>query len=65
MVAGQQQGAIGELTGATGRAPGMAIGDRTHPNGGAAWRWWRMLQATAFNGGEAAPVTDDIDGVAL
>jgi hypothetical protein len=30
-----------------------------------AWRQWRMLRAAAFNGGEAAPVMDDIGGVAL
>jgi hypothetical protein len=48
-----------------GGAPGKAVGGGAHPSGGAVWRWWRMLRAAAFNGGEAAPVTHDIDGVAL
>jgi hypothetical protein len=65
VVAGQWQGATSELTGATGRAPGKAVGGGAHSSGGVAWRWWRMLRAAAFNGGEAAPVMDDIDGVAL
>jgi hypothetical protein len=38
---------------------------RAHPSGSGAWRRWRMLPTAVFNGGEAAPVTDDIDGVAL
>jgi hypothetical protein len=45
--------------------PGKGVEGGAHPSGGAAWRRWRMLWAAAFNGGEAAPVTDDIDGVAL
>jgi hypothetical protein len=65
VVAGLWQGAAGELTGATGRAPGKAVRGRAHTSGGAAWRRWRMLRAVAFNSGEASPVTDDIDGVAL
>jgi hypothetical protein len=48
-----------------GGTPGKAIGGGAHPSGGTAWRWWRMLWAAAFNGSEAAPVMDDIDGVAL
>jgi hypothetical protein len=53
------------LAGATRRASGKASGGGVHPSSGAAWRRWRMLQAATFNGGEAALVTDDIDGVAL
>jgi hypothetical protein len=64
-VAGQWQGAVGKLVEATGRVPGKAVEGGAHRSGGAAWRRWRMLWAAAFNGGEAAPVTDDIDGVAL
>jgi hypothetical protein len=45
--------------------PGKAVGGGAHPSGGAAWRRWRMLQVAAFNGGEAAPITNDVDGVAL
>jgi hypothetical protein len=48
-----------------GSVSGKAVGGGAQPSGGAAWRRWRMLRAVAFNGGEAAPVTDDIDGVAL
>jgi hypothetical protein len=44
---------------------GKAVGGGAHPSGGTAWRPWRMLRAVAFNDGEAAPVMDDIDGVAL
>jgi hypothetical protein len=36
-----------------------------HPSGGAAWRWWKMLRAAAFNGSEAASMTDDVDNAAL
>jgi hypothetical protein len=48
-----------------GGASSKVVGGRAHPSGVAAWRWWRMLRAVAFNGGEAAPVTDDVDSVAL
>jgi hypothetical protein len=66
VVAGRRLGAAGELVGAaTRRAPSKAVGGGAHPSGGAAWRRWRMLRAAAFNGGEAAPVMDDVDGVAL
>jgi hypothetical protein len=65
VVPGQRQGAVGELAGATRRASGKAVGGGAHPSGSAAWKWWRMLQAAAFNGGEAALVMDDGDGVAL
>jgi hypothetical protein len=34
-------------------------------SGGVGWRRWRMLWAAVFNGCEAAPVTDGVDGVAL
>jgi hypothetical protein len=51
--------------GAIGRVPGKAVRGGAHPSGGAVWRRWRMLRAAVFNGGEAAPMTDDIDGVAL
>jgi hypothetical protein len=61
----RRQGVVGELTGTTGRALGKAVGGGTHPSGGTAWMRWRMLRAVAFNGGEATPVTDDIDDVAL
>jgi hypothetical protein len=47
-----------------GGAPGKANGGGDHPSDGAAWRRWRMLRAVAFYGGEAAPVIDDIDGIA-
>jgi hypothetical protein len=40
-------------------------GGGAHPSGGTAWRRWRMLRAAAFNGGEAALVTNDVDSVAL
>jgi hypothetical protein len=65
VVAGRWQGDTGELTGATGREPGKAVGSGAHPRGGTAWRRWRMLRAAAFNAGEAAPMIDDVDGVAL
>jgi hypothetical protein len=48
-----------------GCASGKAVGGGAHPISGAAWRQWRMLRAVAFNGSEAALVTDDVDGVAL
>jgi hypothetical protein len=48
-----------------GGAPGKAVRGEAHLSGSAAWMRWRMLRAAAFNGGEAAPVADDIDGVAL
>jgi hypothetical protein len=64
-VAGQRQGAVGKLVVATGRVSGKAVGGGAHRSGGTTWRRWRMLWAAAFNGGEAALVTDDIDGVAL
>jgi hypothetical protein len=65
VVTGRQQGVAGELTGATVRAPGKAVGGGAHPSDGAAWRRWRMLRAVTFNGGEASPVMDDVDGVGL
>jgi hypothetical protein len=65
VAAGRWQGVTGELTGATGRAPSKVVGGGAHPSGDAAWRRWRMLRAATFNGGEAAPVMDDVDGVAL
>jgi hypothetical protein len=64
-VAGWWLGAADELVGATGRAPGKAVGGGAHPSAGAAWRRWRMLWAVAFNGDEATPMMDDVDGVAL
>jgi hypothetical protein len=51
--------------GATGRTSGKAVGGKAHWSSGAAWRRWRMVRATAFNSGEAAPVVDDVDGAAL
>jgi hypothetical protein len=48
-----------------GGAPGKAVRGEAHLSSGAAWMRWRMLRAAAFNGGKAAPVADDIDGVAL
>jgi hypothetical protein len=51
--------------GAGGGALGKAVGGGAHLSGGVAWRWWRMLQAAAFNGCKVAPVTDDVDGVDL
>jgi hypothetical protein len=65
VVAVWRQGVVGELMGTTGRASGKGVGGGTHPSGGTVWMRWRMLRAVAFNGGEAAPVTDDIDDVAL
>jgi hypothetical protein len=66
VAASRWQGATSELVGATGRVPGKGVEGGAHPSGGAAWRRWRMLRVVAaFNGGEAAPVTDDINGVAL
>jgi hypothetical protein len=65
VVAVRRQGVVGELMGTTGRAPGKVVGGETHPSGGTVWMRWRMLRAVAFNGGEAAPVMDDIDDVAL
>jgi hypothetical protein len=44
VVAGQWQGAIGELTGATRRVSGKAVGGGAHPNDGAVWRRWRSLR---------------------
>jgi hypothetical protein len=44
---------------------GKVVKGRAHPSGGVAWRRWRTLRVAVFNGGEAAPVMDDIDGVAL
>jgi hypothetical protein len=55
VVAGWWQGAAGELTGATGRVPGKVVRGGAHPSGDAAWRWWRMRRAAAFNDGEAWP----------
>jgi hypothetical protein len=48
-----------------GGAPGNVVGGEAHPSGGAAWRQWRMLRVAVFNGGEAAPVTDAVNGMAL
>jgi hypothetical protein len=48
-----------------GGTSGKAVGGEAHLSGGAVWRGWTMLRVAAFNGSEAAPVTDDIDGVAL
>jgi hypothetical protein len=52
--AGRWHDAAGELVGATGRAPGKAVGGGAHPSGDAAWRRLRMLQPVAFNGSEVA-----------
>jgi hypothetical protein len=65
VVAGRRQGAVGELTGATGRAPGKAVGGGAHPNGGAAWTWWRSLGTATFVGRERAPVAGGDGGAAL
>jgi hypothetical protein len=48
-----------------GGASGKAVEGGAHPSGSAMWRRWRMLQAVAFNGSEAAPGMDGVDGVAL
>jgi hypothetical protein len=63
--AARWQGATGELAGATGRAPGKAVRGGAHPSGGAMERQQRMLRAAAFVGAEGAPVTNDVEGVAL
>jgi hypothetical protein len=65
MVASMRQGAVGEPVGATGRVPGKAVGVGAHPSSGMAWRQWRMLRTAVFNSGEAAPMTDDVDGVTV
>jgi hypothetical protein len=65
VVAGQRQGAAGELARATGRASGKAVGGGAHPSGGATKRRWRMLRASAFIGGEGAPVADGDGGMTL
>jgi hypothetical protein len=65
VVAGRWQGAAGELTGATGRAPGEVLGGRAHPNDGVAWRRWRRLGTTVFIGGERAPISGGDGGTAL
>jgi hypothetical protein len=65
VAAGRQQGAAGELMGATGRASGQAIGGGTHSSGGAMERRWRMLRAAAFISGEGAPVAGDDGGTTL
>jgi hypothetical protein len=63
--AGWRQGATSELTEATGRAPGNAVGGGVHPSGGVTERRWRMLRATAFIGGEGAPVAGGDGGTTL
>jgi hypothetical protein len=65
VVAGRRQGATGELTGATGRASGKAVGGGAHPNDIVAWRRWRILQAVAFVVREGAPVAGGDGGTAL
>jgi hypothetical protein len=65
VAAGRRQGATGELMGATGRAPGKAIGGGAHLSGGVMERWWRMLWAAAFIGGEGAPVVNSDGGTTL
>jgi hypothetical protein len=65
VVADQRQGATIELAGASGRAPSKAVGGGAHPSGGATWRWWRMLRAAAFVGGEGAPVAGSGGGMTL
>jgi hypothetical protein len=62
---GRRQGDVGELVGATGRAPGKAAGGGAHPSGGAAWRRWRMLWAVTFINREGAPVADGDGGTTL
>jgi hypothetical protein len=64
-VTGRRQGAAGELAGATGRAPGKAVGGGAHPKGGAAWRRWRSLRTAVFTDGEGAPVAGGDGGAAL
>jgi hypothetical protein len=65
VAAGRRQGATGELTGATGRAPGKAVRGGADPTGDAVWRRWRMLRAVAFVGGEGALVAGCDGGMAL
>jgi hypothetical protein len=65
VVASRRQCAIDELTGATGRALGKAVGGRAHPNGGAARRRGRSLGTSAFVGGERAPVVSGDGGMTL
>jgi hypothetical protein len=62
---GWRQGAAGELTGATGRAPDKGIRCGAHPSGGVAERRWRMLRATTFVGGEGGPVAGGDGGTTL
>jgi hypothetical protein len=65
MEASRWQGVVGELAGATVRAPGKAVGGGAHPNGGAAWRLWRSLRTAVFTGGEGASVASGDGGAAL
>jgi hypothetical protein len=45
--------------------PGKAVRGGAHPSGDVAWRRWRMLRATAFIGGEGAPMAGDDGGMTL
>jgi hypothetical protein len=65
VVAGRQHGAISELAGATGRAPGNAVKGGAHLSGGTTWRRWRMLWVVVFIGGEGAPVAGGDGGTTL
>jgi hypothetical protein len=65
VAAGRRQGAVGEITGATGRAPGKTVGGGAHPSGGMTERRWSMLRAVAFVGGEGASVAGGDGGMTL
>jgi hypothetical protein len=65
VAAGRWQGAAGELARDIGRVPSKAVRGGAHPSGAATERWWRMLRAAAFTGGEVAPVMDDVNNVPL
>jgi hypothetical protein len=56
VVVGRWQGAIGELTGAIGRAPDKEGASGAHRGRRSTVRWRKQLWAAAFTGGGGAPV---------
>jgi hypothetical protein len=56
VVVGRQQGAAGELTGATGRAPGKVGAGGAHRGHRSMVRWRKLLRAVVFTSGREAPV---------
>jgi hypothetical protein len=51
VVAGRRQDDAGELTGATGRAPGTEGAGKAHQGRRSTARWRKLLRAAAFTGG--------------